>query len=149
MPRQTDTSEKTREADVYEWTERLAVGVETIDSQHRELFAAINRLLREDGGASTGEIPGVIAFLEDYVINHFGMEEVYMRRLSYPGFPFHKGEHVSFVSDFYDLRDEFDANGATPEIADRMGRFIGDWLVNHIGRVDKALGAFLREKGRK
>jgi hemerythrin len=74
------------------------------------------------------------------------MEEVYMRRLSYPGFPFHKGEHVSFIGDFYDLRDEFDANGATPEIADRMGRFIGDWLVNHIGKVDRALGAFLQEK---
>ena len=134
---------------MYEWTEALATGVETIDSQHRELFDAINRLLLEDGGASAEEIPGVIVFLEDYVINHFGMEEVYMRRLSYPEFPFHKGEHVSFISDFYDLRDEFDANGATPEIADRMGRFIGDWLVNHIGKVDKALGAFLRERPKK
>jgi len=26
---------------------------------------------------------------------------------------------------------------------------MGDWLVNHIGKIDKALGAFLQEKGRK
>jgi hypothetical protein len=26
---------------------------------------------------------------------------------------------------------------------------MGDWLVNHIGRVDKALGAYLRDKGMK
>jgi len=30
-----------------------------------------------------------------------------------------------------------------------MGRYMGDWLVNHIGKVDKALGAFLRDKGMK
>lgn len=136
-------------ADVFEWTERLSVGVETIDAQHRELFAAINALLREEGGAALEEVPMIVTFLEDYVTNHFGLEEVYMRRLSYPDFPAHKGEHVSFIKDFYDLRDELDANGLTPELADRMGRFCGDWLVNHVGKVDKALGAFLREKGKK
>jgi hypothetical protein len=30
-----------------------------------------------------------------------------------------------------------------------MGRYMGDWLVNHIGKVDKALGAFLRDRGMK
>jgi hemerythrin-like metal-binding protein len=137
------------EADVFEWTERLSVGVETIDAQHRELFASINALLNSSGTAIPSEIPKVVAFLEDYVTNHFGMEEIYMRRLSYPGYPFHKGEHVSFITEFYDLRDELDAGGSSPELAERMGRFFGDWLVNHIGKVDKALGAFLREKGKK
>jgi hemerythrin-like metal-binding protein len=131
---------------VYEWSKDLEVGVDTMDAQHRELFAAINSLLREEGAASPEEIPAVIAFLEDYVVNHFGMEEVYMRRLTYPGYPFHKNEHVQFINGFYDLRDEFDTNGSNLEIADKMGRFLGDWLVNHIGKVDKALGVFLREK---
>jgi hemerythrin len=30
-----------------------------------------------------------------------------------------------------------------------MGRYMGDWLVNHIGKIDKALGAFLQEKMKK
>jgi hypothetical protein len=30
-----------------------------------------------------------------------------------------------------------------------LGRYMGDWLVNHIGRVDKALGAYLCDKGMK
>jgi hemerythrin len=134
---------------VYEWTENLAVGVETIDSQHRELFRAINSLLREEGSAAPEEIPGVILFLEGYVVNHFGMEETYMRRYSYPAYPVHKNAHVTFINDFYDLRDEFDAEGANLSIADKLGRFIGDWLVNHIGIVDMALGNFLRMKGGK
>jgi len=134
---------------VFEWTEKLSVGVDAIDAQHRELFAAINTLLREDGAAALAEVPKVLAYLEDYVNNHFGLEETYMRRLSYPGYPFHKGEHVSFINDFYDLRDALDADGVTPELADRIGRFCGEWLVNHIGKVDKALGAFLNENLKK
>ena len=134
---------------MFEWTERWSVGVSTIDAQHRELFAAINSLLREEGTPAPRDLANVLHYLEDYVNNHFGLEEIYMRRLSYPGFPSHKGEHVTFINDFYDLRDEYDDNGATPELADKMGRYMGDWLINHIGKVDKALGAFLRDKGMK
>ncbi|HWS16227.1 MAG TPA: bacteriohemerythrin [Candidatus Methylomirabilis sp.] len=134
---------------MFEWTERWSVGVDTIDAQHRELFAAINSLLQEEANAAPREVVKVLDYLEDYVKNHFGLEELYMRRLSYPGFPFHKGEHVAFINDYYDLRDEYDKNGATPELADKMGRYMGGWLVNHIGEVDKALGGFLRDKGMK
>jgi len=134
---------------VFVWTELWSVGIDTIDAQHRELFSAINSLLREEGKAAPGELAKVLDYLEEYVTNHFGMEEIYMRRLSYPGFPSHKGEHVAFINDYYDLRDEYDNNGATPELADKVGRFMGNWLVSHIGNVDKALGAFLRDKGMK
>jgi len=123
--------------------------VDTIDAQHRELFVAINTLLREEGNTASRDLARVLDYLEGYVSSHFGLEELYMRRLSYPGFPTHKGEHVAFINDFYDLRDEYDNNGASPELADKMGRYMGDWLVNHIGKVDKALGAFLSEKGVK
>jgi hemerythrin-like metal-binding protein len=134
---------------LFEWTERWSVGVDTIDAQHRELFAAINTLLRDEEKTASRDLAKVLDYLEDYVNNHFGLEEIYMRRLSYPGCPTHKGEHVAFINDFYDLRDEYDNNGATPELADKMGRYMGDWLVNHIGKIDKALGAFLQEKGMK
>jgi len=134
---------------VFEWTERWSVGVDTIDAQHRELFAAIDSLLREEGDAPPRDLVKVLDYLEDYVSNHFGLEELYMRRFSYPGFPFHKGEHVAFINDYYDMHDEYDKSGATPELADKIGRYMGGWLVNHIGEVDKALGAFLRDKGMK
>lgn len=134
---------------MFEWTEEWSVGVDTIDAQHRDLFVAINSLLREEGTPGPRDLSKVLDFLEEYVNNHFGLEEIYMRRLSYPGFPSHKGEHVAFINDFYDLREEYDDNGATPELADKMGRYMGEWLVNHIGKVDKALGTFLRGKGMK
>jgi len=53
---------------------------------------------------------------------------------------------VAFINDFYDLRTSTTPNGATPELADKMGRYMGDWLVNHIGKIDKALGHSCRRR---
>jgi len=47
----------------------------------------------------------------------FRLEELYMRRLSYPGFPSHKGEHVAFINDFYDC-----GTSTTPTAQPRAGR---------------------------
>jgi len=44
------------------------------------------------------------------------------------------------------MRQELDNNGVTPELTIRLAEKLGDWLVNHIGRMDRALGAFLRER---
>lgn len=130
------------------WTEDLSVGVGIIDTQHKELFATADALLGAvDRGEGHGEVTKVITFLEEYVENHFQMEEMYMKRYSYPDYPQHKMEHTAFIGDFYDLRQELDNDGVTPDLTVRLANRVGDWLVNHIGRMDKALGAFLR--GRK
>ncbi|NNF84255.1 MAG: hemerythrin family protein [Deltaproteobacteria bacterium] len=129
------------------WTEDLSVGVDVIDNQHKELFSTADSLLtaveRDEG---RGEVTKVVAFLEGYVETHFQMEEMYMKRHNYPDYPAHKIDHTTFISDFYDLRQELDNNGVTPELTVRLANWIGEWLVNHIGRMDKALGAFLRER---
>ncbi|HSL98843.1 MAG TPA: bacteriohemerythrin [Candidatus Limnocylindria bacterium] len=132
---------------VMKWTEDLSVGVGVIDAQHKELFATADALLEAVGrGEGHGEVTKAVAFLEEYVENHFRMEEMYMKRYSYTGYPEHKIEHTTFIGDFYDMRQELDNNGVTPELTVRLAETLGDWLVNHIGRMDRALGAFLRER---
>ncbi len=137
---------------MFTWTEELEVGIETIDSQHREMFRAFNSLLREPGkmgSAVPEEVPWIIGFLEDYVANHFGMEELYMRRYNYPGYAQHKNEHNRFINRFYDLRDEVDEKGVNPATAEKIVSAVGDWLVDHIGKTDRELGRFLKGKNRK
>ncbi len=129
------------------WTEDLSVGVDVIDAQHKEVFATTGSLLAAiERGEGQSEVTKVIVFLEEYVENHFQMEEMYMKRYNYPDYPQHKSEHTTFIGDFYDLRQELDNDGVTPELTIRLAERIGDWLVNHIGRMDKALGTYLRER---
>jgi len=128
------------------WTEDLSVGVEVIDAQHRELFDAINAVLEAaEAGREQQEVVALMEFLDEYVANHFGLEEMYMRRYVYPGYPHHKAQHTGFVSDFFDLREELARDGVTPALSGKVTRRVSDWLVDHIGRVDRALGSFLRE----
>ena len=129
------------------WTEELSVGVDVIDKQHKELFSTADALLtaveRDEGH---GEVTKMVAFLEEYVETHFQTEEMYMKRHNYPDYPTHKIEHTTFINDFYDLRQELDNDGVTPELTVRLADRVSEWLVSHIGRMDKALGAFLRER---
>lgn len=127
-----------------EWTPDLAIGVALIDAQHRELFDSVNRLLDAiEQGRGREEVASLMLFLEDYTANHFGSEEAYMRRFHYPGYPAHKAEHTGFINDFIDLREDLDANGPSADLVAKISRRVCEWLLLHIGRVDKAFAAFL------
>jgi hemerythrin len=129
------------------WTEELSVGIDVIDTQHKELFSTAESLLAAaERGVGQGEVTKVVAFLEEYVETHFQTEEMYMKRYSYPDYAPHKIEHTGFVNEFYDLRQELDNDGVSPDLTVRLADWVGDWLVNHIGRMDKALGTFLKER---
>lgn len=131
-----------------QWTQDLSVGVEVIDAQHKEMFVAAGLLIAAvERGEGRGEVTRVIAFLEEYVDNHFRMEEMYMRRYGYPDYPRHKAEHTAFIADFYDLRQELDDDGVTPDLVVRLADRLGEWLTGHIGGMDRALGDFLRDRG--
>ncbi|MBI5419611.1 MAG: hemerythrin family protein [Deltaproteobacteria bacterium] len=131
---------------MFEWTPELAVGVEVIDAQHRELFSTVNTLLEAiKEGQEREEVVMLMDFLEEYVANHFGIEEIYMRRYTYFGYPAHKAEHIAFVNDFYDMREEMERVGVTADLTGNLKRRVCDWLVNHVCDVDKGLGAYLKE----
>jgi hemerythrin len=58
------------------WTEELATGIEVIDDQHKELFRRIDGLLEAcKAGKGREAVAGVLAFLENYVVEHFAAEE--------------------------------------------------------------------------
>ncbi|MHB9038797.1 MAG: hemerythrin domain-containing protein, partial [Armatimonadota bacterium] len=72
----------------------------------------------------------------------FEMEEKHMVRYSYPQYATHKAQHTLFVTEFTGMKRNFDA-GATATSVIAVQKRINDWLINHIGKTDKALGAFL------
>ena len=128
------------------WKEKLATGIEEIDAQHRELFTRINRLLdacvQRRGGETIGE---VIGFLEEYIVVHFGTEEEFMLRYSYPAYPSHKAQHAKFISEFSELKRRL-RSGRASTVVVPANRLLVDWWINHISRVDRELGAFLRSR---
>lgn len=80
------------------WKESLAIGVEEIDNQHRELVRQFSRLLSAcEEGKGEQEAREVLEFLEGYVRRHFSDEEALQRLHRYPAY--HELQRASLLHD--------------------------------------------------
>ena len=135
-----------------QWTEDLAVGVEKIDEQHKELFEKINDLVAAvRQSVCKYKIGDVIRFLEDYAAFHFGEEERYMLKFGYPDYQAHKAQHEKFIANFQELKKELPKleGGSKPgsyDLSVETNKVVVDWILDHIAKVDKSLGKFLQDK---
>jgi hemerythrin len=127
----------------FAWTPELAVGVEAIDAQHRELFARVDALLRAAReGRGPVEALHVLGFLGEYVVEHFALEEALMREGAYPGLAAHRAEHAALERRFAALRTSFARAGADDALAESIEAELCGWLVRHVAGTDRALGAW-------
>lgn len=129
-----------------EWRAGLDVGHAKIDSEHRSLVEALNRLhAAMKQGKGKDEIEKTLLFLKDYTVEHFKGEERLMMIHRYPGTDRHCAIHADLVKEVATLITNYQS-GKTP-LTSAVFDFLEDWLVKHIQGEDKALGEFLRGKG--
>jgi hemerythrin len=135
-----------------EWTEDLAVGIPLIDSQHKELFSRINNLLTAiKEHRCKSEIDGTIKFLDDYAVFHFGEEEKRMREAGYDGLDEHKRQHAKYLKNISELKEQAAlprVTGMSYELSVTVNQIIVDWIVDHIMKIDKKFGEFVRSRSR-
>ncbi len=130
-----------------EWTADLAVGVAEIDSQHKALFAKLNDLSRMmSSGTANAEIPRVVDFLARYVVDHFATEERFMARYGYPSASSHKLHHQAFTRELAAVQREIATSGVSTGLILAVYKKATEWLVTHISKTDKILGAFIKSK---
>jgi hemerythrin len=132
---------------VFRWTADLAVGVEAIDRQHRELFERVNALLLAVGGRAEQEVARAIRFLEQYTEEHFADEEALMASVACPESGEHRAQHRTFRSKLEVLAQEFSRSGFTAELRQRLERDVCEWLWLHVRKTDRALGQLLSRPG--
>ena len=128
------------------WCEDLATGNPVIDDQHREIFGRAGVLLDKikAGGVSDEELKKMVVFLSDYVVEHFGSEEMLQKVYDYPGFDSHQDKHDRFIDDFFLLRKKYEAGGS-PDIAVELAMLVVTWLMDHIVKEDGAVAAHIRK----
>jgi len=132
------------------WTPALAVGVEEIDEQHKELFRRADRLLAAVlAGDRAAEVGRLVAFLQEYAKVHFGAEEQLMHASGYSQLPEHRGEHRWFEEELARLAAELAVAGPTAQLAYALDRHLAGWLRNHVCLTDTALGRYLARTGRE
>ncbi len=130
----------------YQVTKDLETGNTIIDSEHRELFRAVNQLMEECGkGKGRASLEPTAKFLLDYVDKHFAHEEDLQRKYQYPSMATHHIFHENYKRKLRDIANQIMAHDPTVTDLSNLNAHIGV-LVSHIKTEDKRLGAFLREK---
>ncbi|MCU6789764.1 hemerythrin domain-containing protein, partial [Agathobaculum ammoniilyticum] len=75
----------------------MVTGNELIDSEHTQLFEAINALLDAcASGRGRDSLRDTAEFLSDYVAKHFGDEEQLQKQYHYPHYDAHRTFHVNY-----------------------------------------------------
>jgi len=127
-----------------DWTAALAVGIEEIDSQHRELFLRVARVRDAAFSGDTTEVDQTLAFLHQYVEFHFAAEERFMAEQHFPGLKRHREEHAWLLQAVREIEDDHRRDGPTARATARVERFLSDWIRTHIGVSDLGMARFVR-----
>ncbi|WP_366141539.1 bacteriohemerythrin, partial [Pseudodesulfovibrio sp.] len=126
------------------WSDKLSVGIHSIDEQHKKLVKMINSLNEAmKSRKSQSALTDIVKGLEEYVAVHFGYEEKLFDKLNYPDTLSHKAIHRKFVDEVVKFRKELAAGRAT--VSMDIMRFLKDWLVQHIMGTDAQYGPFMKE----
>lgn len=124
--------------------ETLVTGNETIDSQHKELFNKINKLLDscEIGNDKLTAVK-TLDYLADYTDFHFSEEEKLQEDIEYPGIKEHKAEHEKLrnvVKELYEMLEE--EEGPSDAFVEQVNRNVIEWLYGHIKSFDRSVAEY-------
>lgn len=126
------------------WKPDLSVFVETIDDQHKELFRRLDRFMASVlEGEGKHQVGQMLKFLTDYCVVHFGTEELHMQKHDYPHYAVHKKAHERLTNDVLSIDAQME-EGVTSQHVIGLINQLGEWVTDHIEKMDKALGAYLR-----
>lgn len=130
-----------------DWSRGFETGLAWQDAQHRELFdrlVALDKAIEQRQSRKT--VSHTLDFLDDYVESHFGQEEEWMQKLSYPEVAQHRSEHEDFKL-MLAMFHHFVTRTRKLVLATKVRAELNQWFLHHIQTTDKRLGAFLLEKG--
>lgn len=132
----------------YEVTQDLVTGNALIDSEHRQLFAAVNDLMDAcSQGQGRAQIQKTVQFLSDYVVKHFQDEERLQTQNSYPNYSMHKTFHDGYRRQLSTTAQNLLQEGPTVKALGDLNQVVGV-LVSHIRTEDKRLARYIKEQGK-
>ena len=128
------------------WSDKLSVGVKSIDDQHSVLFKTINDL--HDAmlkGQSRSVVGTLLHTLVDYTREHFTAEEAMMEAARYPSLAAHHVKHKELTKQVEEYVTRYERGDITLSI--QLASFLSDWLTKHIQSTDQEYGPWLNEHG--
>jgi hemerythrin-like metal-binding protein len=127
------------------WSESLNIGVAKIDGQHRKLVGMVQQLEDVLGkGSVLKEMGATLKSLVDYTHYHFKDEEDLMVQMKFPGIEDHRRQHAKLIDDVRAIL--MGLRGGKTITAAELIEFLTSWVVDHIEKEDKKIGAEMQRR---
>ena len=123
------------------WDDKYSIGIETIDEQHKGLFALTNELhdaCGEKGGVCSEHFKEALKKAVNYVALHFSAEEDIMQETNDPYYDEHKSEHDLFVKKV--VREAAQLEQAGDDAPEVFMNFLRTWISEHVTGTDIKIG---------
>jgi hemerythrin len=131
-----------------QWDQKLSVGINQIDMQHKKLVSMVNEMYEAMSQGKGNDVVGkVLDDLITYTRTHFATEEKLMQANGYPDYAAHKALHDQLTKQAGQMQADFKSGKAA--LSTKVAAFLKDWLVNHIMGTDQKYAPFLQGKGVK
>jgi len=127
-----------------EWKDSFAVGVASVDYEHKQLIELLNQL--DAVIDQTPEKDAVAAFLGEIysrISAHFALEEKLMREQRYDQYQDHKSDHERLLDDIREIMERHEAD-AYYDYREALAKDLAEWFGNHFRTKDARLHRTLR-----
>ncbi len=129
-----------------EWREEFAIGIPSVDYEHKGMIRMINELHEEMSSApSRDTVTGFLGEIHALISAHFALEEKEMREMGYDAFDDHKDDHERLLDEIRDIMDSFEAD-ETEDYAEDLSRRLESWFTEHFRAKDARLHRFLQDR---
>ncbi|MBN2656177.1 MAG: bacteriohemerythrin [Spirochaetales bacterium] len=124
-----------------EWNESLEIGIDAIDREHR-FFLDLIREIEAEGVRDPGSefIQLYIDELILYARFHFFSEEIYMKKIQFPGLQKHRELHLQLVGKLSDQVTRFQLKEIDIE---SIVEFLVNWFKYHTLVEDVKIARFI------
>lgn len=127
------------------WTSTLETGISALDLDNQLLLGLIDRVVAASAGASPDGLKSSLLDLQAETIAHFEREERLMAECKYEAAAQHAADHRQLLAEIQHQINDLEAGKANVSY---IGRFMHDWLLEHIVSKDSLFGkAILTHSG--
>jgi hemerythrin len=121
-----------------QWKPAYALGIPSVDHEHRELIGMINEAYRHmEESADPAAVESCLEDIHTGISAHFALEERHMREAKYAEYAAHKEEHEDLLDQIRDLMDAFEADPESGRA--RLQQRLADWFGGHFATFDARL----------
>jgi hemerythrin len=126
------------------WSDKYNIGVREIDEQHQEIFRRLDWLVL----AAADEEEEMLAYVSNFLSEHFRTEEKLMKTIEYDETDKHTFVHLAFEERVVWWRTVLGNNRHEKQIGmlkNEFAGFVAGWIIDHLLSVDMRLALAVKE----